>query len=381
MRQRAIWLSSGVGATLAFLFDPTSGHRRRRRLRDAAEHLVRQAVGSASTVARDLRNRSIGVLAAARHLVRSEHPDDVVLEERVHSALGRVIAHPHLITVQGRNGHVVLDGPIPASEASRVVHAVRAVRGVRRVETRFTRHIEPAHEPAVEPAVTVTGPPPRLDILQRRWAPATRAIAAGAGATLLGAALARRDRARLGLGAAGAALVARAATNQPLARLLGLGAGRPAIDVRKTITVDVPVDRIYAFWENPSNLPAILRHVRDVKAADGLGRWRWTMSGALGAPIEFVTELTDRVPNRQLAWKTAAGSRVEHTGVIRFEPIAAHRTRLDVRLSYRPPGGAITHSILALLGADPKRWLEEDLARMKTALEAGRPVHDAARAS
>jgi uncharacterized membrane protein len=79
-----------------------------------------------------------------------------------------------------------------------------------------------------------------------------------------------------------------------------------------------------------------------------------------------------------IAWKTAEGSIVGHAGLVRFDPVNPNRTRIQIRLSYNPPGGALAHGVLALFGADPKSRLDEDLVRMKTALETGRRPHDAA---
>jgi uncharacterized membrane protein len=337
-----------------------------------------------------LRNRTRGIVATARHRISRERPDDVVIEERVHAALGRVVSHPHAITVKVHHGHVTLDGPILASEKHRLVSAVRAVARVKDVKTSFDRHIQPANSSSLQGGPLGSRMPPRPDILQRSWAPATRTIVAGSGAALVGVGVMRRDPTGLGLAAAGAALLARAATNLPFRRLVGIGAGRRAIDVQKTITVDLPVDRVFAFWENPVNLPTIMRHVREVRATREPGQWHWTVSGAAAAvPIEFNTVVTDRVENRVLAWKTTEDSAVRHAGLIRFDPVGdkssrgvrnpvAERTRLQVRLSYNPPGGALVHGVLSLLGADPKSRLDEDLVRMKTTLETGQRAHDVA---
>jgi uncharacterized membrane protein len=386
-----MWLSSlGLGAATAFFLDPTSGNRRRRRIGDGAVHLTHQVTQAASTVGRDLKNRTRGIVAAARHRIRPERPDDVVLEERVHAALGRVVSHPHAITVQVHDGHVTLDGPILAAEEHRLVSAVRALARVKDVETRFDRHIQPATSPSLPGGPLGSRMPPRPDILQRNWAPATRTIVAGSGVALVGAGAMRRDPTGLGLAAAGAALVARAATNMPFRRIVGIGAERRAIDVQKTITVDLPVDRVFAFWENPVNLPTIMRHVREVRATREPHQWHWTVSGpAPAVPIEFDTVVTDRVENRVLAWKTTDDSVVRHAGLIRFDrvgdrpsrgirSVVPERTRLQIRLSYDPPGRALAHRVLSLLGADPKSRLDEDLVRMKTALETGHRAHDVA---
>ena len=111
-------------------------------------------------------------------------------------------------------------------------------------------------------------------------------------------------------------------------------------------------------------------------------QWHWVVSGpADAAPVEFDAIVTDCVPNRVLAWKTSEGSLIAHAGLVRFDPVDSNRTRIQIRLSYNPPGGALAHGVLSLFGADPKRRLDEDLVRMKTALETGRRPHDAAMAS
>jgi uncharacterized membrane protein len=50
-------------------------------------------------------------------------------------------------------------------------------------------------------------------------------------------------------------------------------------------------------------------------------------------------------------------------------------------MTYSPPAGAIGHAAAKILRADPKKEMDDDLARAKTFLETGRPPHDAAKAS
>ena len=60
---------------------------------------------------------------------------------------------------------------------------------------------------------------------------------------------------------------------------------------------------------------------------------------------------------------------VRDAGVVQFEPEGASGTRVQIRLSYNPPVGAMGHAIAVLLGDDPRRKMDEDLARMKTLIE------------
>lgn len=66
-----------------------------------------------------------------------------------------------------------------------------------------------------------------------------------------------------------------------------------------------------------------------------------------------------------------------HAGLVRFDPIDANRTRVQLRMSYNPPGGALAHGVLYLLRADLTHRLDEDFVQMKTALEAGVGLGDA----
>jgi uncharacterized membrane protein len=40
-------------------------------------------------------------------------------------------------------------------------------------------------------------------------------------------------------------------------------------------------------------------------------------------------------------------------------------------MAYRPPAGALGHTIAKLFGADPKREMDDDLLRLKSLLERG----------
>jgi hypothetical protein len=41
-------------------------------------------------------------------------------------------------------------------------------------------------------------------------------------------------------------------------------------------------------------------------------------------------------------------------------------------MSYRPPAGALGHAIATLLGANPKRQMDDDMLRFKSLLEQGK---------
>jgi len=57
------------------------------------------------------------------------------------------------------------------------------------------------------------------------------------------------------------------------------------------------------------------------------------------------------------------------TGQVRLRPTSENETEIDVQLAYNPPAGAAGHAVASILGADPKRAMDEDLVRLKSLLE------------
>ena len=146
-------------------------------------------------------------------------------------------------------------------------------------------------------------------------------------------------------------------------------AGR--IEIRHSVDIDAPVERVFEFWSRFENLPQFMSHVREVRSLGG-GRTHWVVSGPAGTPVEWDAMTTRVEANRMLAWRTVEGALVEHTGSVRFSP-HGNRTRLHVTMSYRPLGGMLGHGLASLLGADPKSVMAEDLARFKALIEKQRP--------
>jgi uncharacterized membrane protein len=146
-------------------------------------------------------------------------------------------------------------------------------------------------------------------------------------------------------------------------------AGR--IEIRHSVDIDAPVERVFEFWSRFENLPQFMSHVREVRSLGG-GRTHWVVSGPAGTPVEWDAMTTRFEANRILAWRTVEGALVEHTGSVRFSR-HGDRTRLHVTMSYRPLGGMLGHGLASLLGADPKTVMAEDLDRFKALMEKQRP--------
>jgi uncharacterized membrane protein/osmotically-inducible protein OsmY len=366
----------GLGAGLMYFFDPARGARRRALMRDRLAHASRVAGDAAGATGRDVSHRAAGVAARLRGTVGQEPVDDRVLLERVRSQIGRAVSHPRAIDVDVVDGVVTLRGPILMDEVSDVIGAVEGVRGVRDVINNLDEHHEPGNVPALQGKRSHRRA--RAEMWQQQWSPTARLMTCTAGAALAGYGATRRDMAGVLAATAGIGMMARAATNVELRRLTGFGAGRRAIDVQKTIVIDAPVDEVFRFWSQYENFPRFMSRVLEVRPSAREGQSHWRVVGPGGVPVEFDAVVTAYVPNEVLAWRTVQGSAVAHAGIVRFEPRSDGRTRVHIRMSYNPPGGWVGHGVAAAFGVDPKRSLDEDLARLKTLIETGRPARDAA---
>jgi uncharacterized membrane protein len=360
---------AGLGAGLMYLLDPNKGKRRRATVRDAvvhAGHLSRHAFGKTT---RDLDHHVRGLVAQVSSRSAEDHPTDAVLAARVRAKLGRVVSYPSVVTVTAAGGRVTVSGPLLANEISRLLATVRRVRGVNEVETQLEVHQRVEELSGLRDRLQQRALQP--EPLRGHWSPTERIVAVAAGGALAGYGLSRRDLAGSAMGVLGVGVLMRGLTNLTLGRLIGVGVGRRAVDIEKTIIVPAPVDQIYALWSHPQNLPRCMAHVRNVwQVADDCTHW--IVTGPAGIPVAWDAEVTQRVPNELLAWQTLPGSLVSHAGTVRFERSDSTSARIDVRLRYTPPAGVLGHMLATLLGADARHVLDEDLLRFKSVLELGK---------
>lgn len=179
MVNRDVFVGIGIGAFLLFIADPRTGRRRRALATDQFVRASRKTRDALDATARDVANRTTGIVAATRARWSSERVDDRQLLERVRAKLGRACSHPRALDVDVADGSVTLRGPILANEIDNILTTVRGVRGVVSV----TNALEPYESAEGVPALQGQGSiaDPELDILQRHWAPATQALVTAAG--------------------------------------------------------------------------------------------------------------------------------------------------------------------------------------------------------
>jgi uncharacterized membrane protein len=358
-----------IGAGLMYLLDPDRGRRRRAMVRDQMVSSWSDLDDAVDTAGRDLKNRARGVLAETRSRFRSDEADDNVLMARVRSEIGRVVSHPHAIQVRAEDCCVTLSGPVLADEEEALVAAVKGVRGVEGVLNHLETHEEAGTVPGLQGGARKPGA--RSEVMQENWAPAIRVLMGlGGGLTTL---YGRRMRGPIGpmVSMIGLGVLARAATNLRINRLTGVGAGRRAVQVQKMINVDAPVEEVFEFWSHFENFPRFMSKLREARRI-GDDLWHFSVEGPAGITAEWDAVITKFARNDCIAWKSVEGATVANAGIVKFQPNEKGGTRIDIRLSYNPPGGAIGHAIASFFGFDPKSGMDEDLVRFKSLIEQGK---------
>jgi uncharacterized membrane protein len=361
-----------LGAGAMYLWDPQQGRRRRALLLDQINSLGHSIPQALEVAWRDLANRAEGTVAELRHLVESDDVSDAVLCQRVRSKAGRYVSHPSALEVDAADGCVVLSGPVLAHEVDDLLCAVQSVRGVCSVENHLEVRESPGSYAPLQGGRQPAGEP--SEMWQRNWTPAVRLLAGSAGALMITSCARSRSLVAPVWGLAGFALLTRAIANQDWGSMFGVAGGRRAIDIRKTIEIDAPVEKVYDFFSDLTNYLLISDTIVELHH---LGNDRFAKEMSVGGVrIHFEERITRKVPGELLESRSEPGSALAYMKQFRLEK-SGGGTRLNIFFSYNPPGGVVAHAVAGVLGFDPKTLLDDLLVRAKSYLETGKSPHDA----
>ncbi len=204
------------------------------------------------------------------------------------------------------------------------------------------------------------------------------------GAVLLAAGLAKRGWGRLALGAVGGTLLYQGSTGVSLVnRLLGTNQAvhdkQAAISVphqqgkhiRDSITINRPVEDLYNYWRDFSNLAQVLPILESVEVQDPTHS-HWTLAGPVGMKIEWDTEIINEAPNNVIGWRSLENPYVNHAGSVRFRPAPNNQgTEVLIEMEYLPVGGVVSVALMNLLGKSPEQQISAGLYRFKQLMELG----------
>jgi uncharacterized membrane protein len=144
--------------------------------------------------------------------------------------------------------------------------------------------------------------------------------------------------------------------------------GSRGIRVSEGIQIERAIEDVFDFWRDLPNLPRFMEYVHRVDLrGDGLSHW---VIKAGGVTLEWDARIINEQRPRLLAWESIGKPDVVSAGSVKFTPLGADSTDVEVRLQYDPPAGKAGAGLAAIVGLSPASALREDLARLKRLLES-----------
>jgi uncharacterized membrane protein len=107
--------------------------------------------------------------------------------------------------------------------------------------------------------------------------------------------------------------------------------------ITKSVTINAPVEKVYVFMSEPTNLPEIwpsMIEVKDVQPSPAGGNnfsWVYKMAGVR---FDGASETTEAIPNKRIVTKSTKG--IESTFVWMYEPEGGG-TKLTLEIEYTVP--------------------------------------------
>jgi uncharacterized membrane protein len=140
--------------------------------------------------------------------------------------------------------------------------------------------------------------------------------------------------------------------------------------IEARIIIQRPVEQVFAFYRDPSNMPSFLGDVMASEVLDP-ATFRWTIQGPLGIRVHSTMRVMEERKNELIRYETAGTTGLTAQWLIAF---AAGSTtgETDVRSKMKVPLGKLGIAALALMGKFPAEEQSANLHRLKQLLETGR---------
>lgn len=150
--------------------------------------------------------------------------------------------------------------------------------------------------------------------------------------------------------------------------------GNKGIQVQRSVTVNLPREKLYRIWRNFENLPRFMTHLQRVDVHDENGRKHshWVAKAPLDREVSWDAEVTDERENEYIAWQSLPGSMIQSEGNVQFSDAPGGRgTVVTVSMRYNPPAGSMGAALAKLFGEEPGQQLNDDLRHFKQMMETG----------
>ena len=139
--------------------------------------------------------------------------------------------------------------------------------------------------------------------------------------------------------------------------------------LNNSVNISAPVEKVFAYVSDPTNLPEWMGSLSEVTDVTGSGvgqhyQWKYNM---VGIPLRGDSTITELVPNERLATKSKAG--IENTFTFTF---TSHEsgTRLDLEVDYKIPvpvlGKLAEQLVLKRNRREAEMWVENLRERLES---------------
>jgi uncharacterized membrane protein len=149
------------------------------------------------------------------------------------------------------------------------------------------------------------------------------------------------------------------------------GADEGIIRTKRSITIQKPVEEVYAFWRDFQNLPRFMTHLESVTVT-GENRSHWKAKAPAGKSVEWDATMTADRPNELISWRSDEDAAVYNAGSVHFRRAPGNRgTEVRVELEYDPPLGKLGSKVAMLFREEPGQQVQDDLRHLKQVMETG----------
>jgi uncharacterized membrane protein len=130
--------------------------------------------------------------------------------------------------------------------------------------------------------------------------------------------------------------------------------------------IPTPVAEVFRRWTDFTRFPEFMSNVQEVRTL-GADRYHW-VARVFGTKQEWDAEVTDREPDRRVAWRSINGP--YNAGTVSLSPLPNGKTEVRMRLEYTPPAGQIGQRLdrMTLMA---RREIKENLENFKRVITGG----------
>ncbi|KQS51544.1 MULTISPECIES: SRPBCC family protein [unclassified Sphingomonas] len=140
--------------------------------------------------------------------------------------------------------------------------------------------------------------------------------------------------------------------------------------VARAVTINRPVDEVFAYFRDFANLPTFMENVERIDILSDT-RSHWVVKAPAGKTVEWDAVVTEETQDSVIAWTSEPGADVANSGRVEFRDAGARGTVVTATIAYDPPGGVIGKLIAKMFQREPAIQARRDLRRFKQLMETG----------